>query len=1171
MSTTLVIDDSVLEEVKKLRGATGGGVGWAVFGFAGNTNAPGVRSRGGLTVKALSSQVERGSWADFVAALRTPEENEVRFGFTRLEVTVDRDGSGGCTVKFVFVTFVGANVGGLQRGRVYIQKNFVKEAILAIQPPTLDIHAEEVEDLQPPQLTKFIGGEIRSANSTSPASSATSSQSTISKGPAAVIAPAAAPAEEYEYHQPQEEQRQEGEEQINQPEQESALEQPKSEPETSQEVHEQEEHHNDEVEDSEEDQERRALFNQLASASAEDAVPFIDIFELSQLLTQRFHDLEGWVVLNEDKGLVGLLEAHYRETGGRIHFSQFRELLDFLEQTLTDYSYHPSASDSSRFPLEDAPDLLRQALGDRVLSFDIRLETLKELIHYYHPAEGGHKDEQVSKGSLLGVALYLQELHSFHELSQQSDSAGSLNISPQDAAMLTLSVPNSVKATQFANVVRSIDPTNFSEFLTTVLHIRFDSQFDDGFKVTFNRRPAAAAPAGARTNIAGAAPRPSLAVPSAKASSTPVTAPSKSAPSELAKAPSSHKMRAPLIPISENRRQSMLQVKEQSMKNMPEVASLQKLMEECRSKGKKYEDPQFPAAPSSLFPSNPNLSKSVTRWRRPEEISPNPQLFVDGVEEGDVQQGSLGDCWFISALSVLAAAEGNLVSNVITAAYPKEGVYQCRFYKNGEWKFVTIDDRIPCGSSGKPFFASCRDPNEMWVPIVEKAYAKLHGNYGAIEAGDVNEGLVDLTGEVSEHIILGNDKSSTPKDAALFKRLAENIKESYLMGCSIVSKESAMEEKTSQGLLKNHAYAIIDCQEVQGVKLLRLRNPWGQFEWKGRWSDGSKEWTPQLKKHFNFEFGDDGTFFMCFEDFVANFNRIYVSRLMTDDIGVVWDRFNFKSEWKGPTAGGCSNYSTWVNNPQFGLSVKERDTRVFFSLMQPDQRLASKSSEGIYSVAIGAYVLTAGDIQFRKTSISNRDIHADAVFLRGREFSMEFVAQPGQCYIIMPAQFVPSTESPFFLSVFTSKRGAEVKPIAEALQATTTAGAWIKGRTAGGCTNHSSWTTNPQFAFTFSDSGEAEFFLEQNNGKNPAIPIGLYVFKPLPAGSPVKKQQKVADILGNSEFINLPSVSYTTRVEKNVTYAVMPTTFEPNKDLTFKVGARPKNPALKVTIKPISS
>lgn len=52
-----------------------------------------------------------------------------------------------------------------------------------------------------------------------------------------------------------------------------------------------------------------------------------------------------------------------------------------------------------------------------------------------------------------------------------------------------------------------------------------------------------------------------------------------------------------------------------------------------------------------------------------------------------------------------------------------------------------------------------------------------------------------------------------------------------------------------------------------------LRNPWGDSEWTGKWSDGSKEWTeewlPALKV-LQHKFGDDGEFVMeceCFFSF----------------------------------------------------------------------------------------------------------------------------------------------------------------------------------------------------------------------------------------------------------------------------------------------------------------
>lgn len=53
----------------------------------------------------------------------------------------------------------------------------------------------------------------------------------------------------------------------------------------------------------------------------------------------------------------------------------------------------------------------------------------------------------------------------------------------------------------------------------------------------------------------------------------------------------------------------------------------------------------------------------------------------------------------------------------------------------GEWVPVVIDDWIPCESPGKPAFATSRKGNELWVSILEKAYAKMHGSYEALEGG----------------------------------------------------------------------------------------------------------------------------------------------------------------------------------------------------------------------------------------------------------------------------------------------------------------------------------------------------------------------------------------------------------------------------------------------------
>jgi hypothetical protein len=50
------------------------------------------------------------------------------------------------------------------------------------------------------------------------------------------------------------------------------------------------------------------------------------------------------------------------------------------------------------------------------------------------------------------------------------------------------------------------------------------------------------------------------------------------------------------------------------------------------------------------------------------------------------------------------------------------------------------------------YFAQCENKNETWLPLLEKAYAKAHGDYAAIEGGFTGEGIEDLTGGVTTEL-----------------------------------------------------------------------------------------------------------------------------------------------------------------------------------------------------------------------------------------------------------------------------------------------------------------------------------------------------------------------------------------------------------------------------------
>ena len=91
----------------------------------------------------------------------------------------------------------------------------------------------------------------------------------------------------------------------------------------------------------------------------------------------------------------------------------------------------------------------------------------------------------------------------------------------------------------------------------------------------------------------------------------------------------------------------------------------------------------------------------------------------------------------------------------------------------------------------------------------------------------------------------------------------------------------------AEGLVANHAYSITKVVRAEIktglINLIRIRNPWGsETEWKGAWSDGSKEWEDlpaEQQEHLGLNPGEDGEFWMPLEDFMKQFHREdYTSR-----------------------------------------------------------------------------------------------------------------------------------------------------------------------------------------------------------------------------------------------------------------------------------------------------
>ncbi|KAL8760110.1 MAG: hypothetical protein Q9184_003431 [Pyrenodesmia sp. 2 TL-2023] len=172
--------------------------------------------------------------------------------------------------------------------------------------------------------------------------------------------------------------------------------------------------------------------------------------------------------------------------------------------------------------------------------------------------------------------------------------------------------------------------------------------------------------------------------------------------------------------------------------------------------------------------------------------------------------------------------------------------------------------------------ARCKNQNATWLPLLEKAYAKAHGDYGSTCGGWVGEGLEDLTGGVTSELfttdILDKDKFWTDE--------LMNVNKLFLFG---LSQMGGLHGKR-HGIIEGHAYSIMEVRELDDFRLLKIRNPWGLKEgvWDGPWSNGSEEWTPDRMSRLNHTF-DDGVFWISYPDLLKHFQQIDRTRLFGAD------------------------------------------------------------------------------------------------------------------------------------------------------------------------------------------------------------------------------------------------------------------------------------------------
>uniref|UniRef100_A0A5F5PQQ6 Calpain-1 catalytic subunit n=1 Tax=Equus caballus TaxID=9796 RepID=A0A5F5PQQ6_HORSE len=318
----------------------------------------------------------------------------------------------------------------------------------------------------------------------------------------------------------------------------------------------------------------------------------------------------------------------------------------------------------------------------------------------------------------------------------------------------------------------------------------------------------------------------------------------------------------------------------------------------------------------------------------------------------------------------------------------------------------------------------------------------MPSDYEALSGGSTSEGFEDFTGGVTEWYEL----RKAPSD--LYHIILKALERGSLLGCSIdISSVLDMEAVTFKKLVKGHAYSVTGAKQVnyqgQMVSLIRMRNPWGEVEWTGAWSDGSSEWNnvdPYEREQLRVKM-EDGEFWMSFRDFMREFTRLEICNLTPDALQSrkfrKWNTTLYEGTWRrGSTAGGCRNYPAtfWVN-PQFKIQLEEPDDpdddyggresgcSFVLALMQKNRRRERRFGRDMETIGFAVYELVGQPAVHLKRDffLANSSRARSEQFINLREVSTRFRLPPGE-YVVVPSTFEPNKEGDFVLRFFSEKK-----------------------------------------------------------------------------------------------------------------------------------------------------
>lgn len=254
-------------------------------------------------------------------------------------------------------------------------------------------------------------------------------------------------------------------------------------------------------------------------------------------------------------------------------------------------------------------------------------------------------------------------------------------------------------------------------------------------------------------------------------------------------------------------------------------------------------DPEFPSTMQSIGAAGSTCGDTAAglsdgcemynNWKTMQEVAENKGntfsvIGTSGINWNDIQQGALGNCYLLAALAAIAKQQPDIIDNMFVERelWP-QNIFKTKWFINGKESILTVDNMIPADESGT-FFTHQSPNGEFWTVILAKTWAKIYGNFKAVEGGSSATAIRAITGSASVSFTMSEQTGDNGDK--LWDQLVTGTKNKFVMGAGTGGGGNP----TFYGLASGHAYGILGAADIPDYgKVVKMYNPWGSDNYKG--------------------------------------------------------------------------------------------------------------------------------------------------------------------------------------------------------------------------------------------------------------------------------------------------------------------------------------------------